>query len=89
MKLVVWLCCLALLLLQLPARAQQPRADVLIRHGRLYDGTGNAWTYGDVAIRAGRIMTVGQLPAGLTAATVIDAKGLAVAPGFIQYRKPL
>ncbi|MCC3157495.1 D-aminoacylase [Hymenobacter sp. 15J16-1T3B] len=75
---------LMLLALAPPARAQQPRADVLIRHGRLYDGTGNAWTYGDVAVRAGRIVAVGRLPADYPADTVIDATGLAVAPGFID-----
>ncbi|RAK65119.1 N-acyl-D-amino-acid deacylase family protein [Hymenobacter edaphi] len=73
-----------LLGLALPARAQQPRADVLIRHGRLYDGTGNAWTYGDVALRQGRIVAVGRLAADYPADTVIDATGLAVAPGFID-----
>ncbi|TGE10480.1 N-acyl-D-amino-acid deacylase family protein [Hymenobacter fodinae] len=75
---------LCLLLLTRLGLCQTSQADVVIRNGRLYDGTGNAWTYGDVAIRAGRIVAVGQLPAGLTAATVIDAKGLAVAPGFID-----
>jgi N-acyl-D-amino-acid deacylase len=74
----------SLLLLTRLGLSQTPQADVLIRNGRLYDGTGNAWIYGDVAIRAGRIVAVGQLPAGLTAATVLDAKGLAVAPGFID-----
>ncbi|TGD78820.1 N-acyl-D-amino-acid deacylase family protein [Hymenobacter wooponensis] len=74
----------SLLLLTRLGLCQTPPADILIRNGRLYDGTGNAWTYGDVAIRAGRIIAVGQLPAGFTATTVLDAKGLAVAPGFID-----
>lgn len=86
MKLVVYSWWMLLLLLIGPtaARAQQPRADVLIRHGRLYDGTGNAWTYGDVAVRRGRIVAVGRLSADYPADTVIDATGLVVAPGFID-----
>ncbi|QJX45684.1 D-aminoacylase [Hymenobacter taeanensis] len=75
---------LGFLLLTRLSLSQTTPADVLIRNGRLYDGTGNAWTYADVAIRAGRIVAVGQLPADFAATTVIDAKGLAVAPGFID-----
>ncbi|RTQ46533.1 D-aminoacylase [Hymenobacter gummosus] len=80
---LAWL--LGLLMLAGSVRAQPaPRADLLIRHGRLYDGSGNAWTYGDVAIRRGRIVAVGRLPADYPADSVIDARGLAVAPGFID-----
>ena len=61
-----------------------PKADILIRNGRLYDGTGNTWTLADVAVRGGRIVAVGRLPASYPADTVLDAKGLAVAPGFID-----
>ncbi|SHK96285.1 N-acyl-D-amino-acid deacylase family protein [Hymenobacter psychrotolerans] len=73
-----------LLLLTQTTWAQTQRADILIRNGRLYDGTGNTWTLGDVAIRAGRIVAVGRLPATYPADTVLDAQGLAVAPGFID-----
>ncbi|GAB2969156.1 D-aminoacylase [Hymenobacter coalescens] len=75
----------ALMLSQpLRAQAQQPRADLLIRHGRVLDGTGNAWFYGDVAVRQGRIVAVGRLAADYPADTVLDAQGLVVAPGFID-----
>ena len=57
--------------------------DVLIRNGRIVDGTGDASFIGDVAIRDGRIAAMGFLPKA-TAKRVIDAKGLAVAPGFID-----
>ncbi|MDU0371807.1 amidohydrolase family protein [Hymenobacter endophyticus] len=79
-------CLLLLLLLPhlLIAQTAPQRADILIRNGRLYDGTGNTWTLGDVAVRAGRIVAVGQLPASYPADTVLDARGLAVAPGFID-----
>lgn len=67
------------------ALAQQgvPRFDLLIRNGRLLDGTGNAWVKGDVGVRDGRVAAVGQL-ANATASTVLDASGLYVAPGFID-----
>ncbi len=74
-------------LLVAPSTAHsQPGAaafDVLIRGGRLLDGSGNAWVRADVAIRADTIVAVGDLE-GSTAVTVIDAEGLYVAPGFID-----
>ncbi|HEX5577693.1 MAG TPA: hypothetical protein VFX40_04910, partial [Gemmatimonadaceae bacterium] len=74
-----------------PAEAQQPRAvpatperfDVLIRGGRVLDGTGNAWVRADVGIRNARIASVGDLR-GASAETTLDATGLYVAPGFID-----
>lgn len=57
--------------------------DLLIRGGRLVDGTGNPWRYGDVAVQGGRIIDLGHL-AGAQARRVIDAAGLVVAPGFID-----
>jgi dihydroorotase/N-acyl-D-amino-acid deacylase len=73
-----------------PARSTQPapRAadgvyDLLIRGGRIVDGTGSPWVRGDVAIRGDRIAAVGLLP-GAQARDTIDATGLVVAPGFID-----
>src|ERR1700682_3844786 len=57
--------------------------DLLIRGGRIVDGTGNAAFYGDVGIRQGKIAALGQL-AGRTAVRTVDATGLVVAPGFID-----
>jgi len=60
--------------------------DVVITNARIVDGTGNPWYYGDVAVRGDRIARVA--PAGALAAerapTRIDARGLVVAPGFID-----
>jgi len=60
-----------------------PPFDVIIKGGTLYDGTGAEARITDIAIRADRIAGIGDL-ANATAKTTIDARGLAVAPGFIN-----
>ncbi|HMV51864.1 MAG TPA: amidohydrolase family protein, partial [Blastocatellia bacterium] len=62
---------------------QQPDFDLLIRNGRVVDGTGNPSFIADVGIREGKIAAIGQL-SGRKAARTIDAAGLVVAPGFID-----
>jgi len=57
--------------------------DLIIRNGRVYDGTGNPWTKLDVGLAGGRIVALGKLPRERSAET-IDARGMAVAPGFID-----
>ena len=65
-------------------QAQPPGTyDVLIRNGRVMDGTGNPWLRLDVGIRAGRIAAVGRLD-GAQATRTIDAAGKLVTPGFID-----
>lgn len=64
-------------------RAAEPEYDLLIRGGRIVDGSGNPWFMGDLAIRGDRIVAVGRVPEG-KARRVIDAKGLVIAPGFID-----
>jgi N-acyl-D-aspartate/D-glutamate deacylase len=73
---------LCLLVLQLGILASAQDFDLVIRGGRIVDGTGNPSYLGDIAIRQGKIVAMGR-PAG-TAARTIDATGLTVAPGFID-----
>lgn len=75
----------ALLVAGLAGVGAQPaqRFDLLIRNGRLLDGTGNPWFPADIAVQGGRIVAVGSLP-NAQAARVIDATGKYVAPGFID-----
>ena len=65
------------------AMAADEAYDILIRQGRIVDGTGNPWFVGDVAVRGDRVVAIGRnLKA--TAKREIDARGLVVAPGFID-----
>jgi len=64
-------------------QGQESAFDVILRGGRIVDGTGNPWFVGDVGIRGDRIAAVGQLTTA-KARREIDARGLVVAPGFID-----
>jgi N-acyl-D-amino-acid deacylase len=67
-----------------PAAAQAgERFDILIQNARVFDGSGAPWVRMDVGIRGDRIAAVGNL-AGATAVEAIDARGLYLAPGFID-----
>jgi N-acyl-D-amino-acid deacylase len=63
--------------------AREPDYDLIIRNGRIIDGTGAPAVRNDVAVKGDRIAAIGAL-AEATAATVLDANGLVVAPGFIN-----
>jgi N-acyl-D-amino-acid deacylase len=65
-----------------PAMAAE-QVDLLIHNGVIYDGSGSAAIKGDVAVRDGRVVAVGKLT-DYQAKQRLDAKGLAVAPGFIN-----
>jgi N-acyl-D-amino-acid deacylase len=71
----------AVLAAQAPAPAQP--FDLLIRDGRVFDGTGNPAFPADIGVRDGRIVATGRLGEA-AAARVIDAAGKFVAPGFID-----
>ena len=77
---------LVVLCATLLAACTRPDYDVVIENGRLVDGTGNPWTYRDLAIRNDRIVAItprGALRAS-SARNRIDARGHIVAPGFID-----
>ena len=67
----------------LPLGAQATPFDIVIANGHIIDGTGSPWYSGDVGIRAGRIAAIGNL-SGAAAKQRIDARGMVVAPGFID-----
>ncbi|NDC76526.1 MAG: D-aminoacylase [Chitinophagia bacterium] len=61
----------------------QDKPDLIIINGRIIDGTGNNWYYGDIAVHQGRIQRIGRnLPRN--AARIVDAANRFVSPGFID-----
>jgi N-acyl-D-amino-acid deacylase len=75
---------LLVVLLSIVPRAQAPAAyDLLIRNGRIVDGTGSPWYRGDLAVRGDTIARIAPR-IDAPAARVIDAAGRVVAPGFID-----
>jgi len=71
---------------QAPAASPAPSPavyDLIIRHGRVLDGDGNPWFRADIGVRGDRIAAIGDLGQA-TAPTVIDARDMYVAPGFID-----
>lgn len=75
--------CLLLLGIAFSALSAQQHFDLLIRNARIVDGSGNPWIQGDVAVRGGRIVSMGRL-AGARGSRTIDAAGGMLAPGFID-----
>ncbi len=75
---------LVLVILFLPFISySQNTADIIIRNGKIINGTGNSWYYGDVAIKDGKILKIGKLN-NEHATKELDATGLIIAPGFID-----
>src|SRR5580698_6832127 len=63
--------------------AEESLFDLIIANGRIVDGAGGPWYYGDLAIKGDTIAAIGHFDPK-TAARTIDAKGMVVAPGFID-----
>lgn len=72
-----------LIFVSLPFFVSAQTYDLVLKGGKIIDGTGNAWFYGDVAVKSGKIVAIGKL-GGENAATVLDVTGLIIAPGFID-----
>jgi len=70
------------MLLSTSVAAQAPAYDLIIRGGTIYEGSGKAPVVGDVAIKDDRIVAIGKVNG--TAKAEVAAKGMAVAPGFIN-----
>src|ERR1019366_1023188 len=64
------------------ASSQDAVYDLVLRNGKIVDGTGNPWFYADLAVKGDKIAALGKI-AG-KGKREIDAKGLIVAPGFID-----
>ncbi len=75
--------CLALFAILLSPYLFAQNADYIIRNGKLMDGTGNNWQLKNIAIVNNKIVAIGNLT-NWKATKEIDAKGLIVAPGFID-----
>jgi N-acyl-D-amino-acid deacylase len=65
------------------AATQDAPFDLVVRNGKIVDGTGNPWFLGDLAIKGDKISAIGKI-APKAGKREIDAKGLIVAPGFID-----
>ncbi len=66
-----------------PSNPDAQRADLIIRNGVIYDGSGGAAQRADLAVRGDRVAAVGDLKSW-SATRLVDAAGLAVSPGFIN-----
>ena len=81
-----WLCMVYAVVLTPSAACvygAEPKLEILIKHGRIVDGSSAPWYVADVGIRGGKIVRIGQIDAS-QAERIIDATGLVVAPGFID-----
>jgi N-acyl-D-amino-acid deacylase len=66
-----------------PINSFSQKYDLLVSGGKIVDGSGNSWYYGDVGIKDGKIAAIGKL-SDADATRVLDVRGLVIAPGFID-----
>jgi len=77
------ICLLWLLCGSLSLSLEATEFDLIIKNGRVMDGTGNPWFMADIGIKNGKIVKIGNLKTAPGTRT-IDAEGLIVSPGFID-----
>ena len=65
------------------AESEEPQYELILRGGKIIDGTGNPWFAGDIGIKNQRIVAVGRIGSG-RGQQELDVRGLVVAPGFID-----
>ena len=82
-ELMKFLFALVILSMLLTATQTTPQFDLVIKGGRIVDGSGSSGYVADVGIKNDRIVKIGELSKA-TATRIIDARGLVVAPGFID-----
>ncbi len=82
-KLCALLLGVALFLSTAVSQASASKYELVIKNGRIVDGSGNPWFYADIGIINGRIAKIGRIDTN-EAVQVIDAQNLIVAPGFID-----
>ena len=58
-----------------PSPEERPSCDLLFINGKIMDGSGNPWVYGDVAVKSGRIISIGKLEGKIEAGRTIDILG--------------
>jgi len=80
---IVFLCLGVLVLYSAAAAVQAPTYDLILRNGRVVDGSGSPWYKGDVAVRGDTIVKIAPVITE-SALRVIDVAGQVIAPGFID-----
>jgi N-acyl-D-amino-acid deacylase len=80
---LVWIILSAGACIQSPPLPVESPYDLVIRNGRVIDGTGSPWYSGDIGIRGGKVAVIGSL-ADAPSKRTVDAAGMVVAPGFID-----
>src|SRR5207244_11171126 len=79
-----WSSCCAIVSLSIDLGAAGPDYDLVIRRGKIVDGSGNPWFHGDVAVKGDRIVAIGRVDGDAKGG--IDATALVVVHGLIATR---